>query len=225
MSDHDSSRETRQPAQPSRMLASVGAGALVASVALAVGLAVQAGDPATLPQAQAAPETSATSTTSTTSASSSAAASTSASSTSSSTTYTADKQGYVDTAARCDDKQTLMAYGRTAKSLVAICVNSDGGLEYRGVRLADKSSLAIPATRGSDGTLVADNDGVTYSVSPTVFLVSEGDTVIYRDSWIEFQQPRFPTGTTATSAGPTTTVSTTTVTVTSSVTPTSKPGG
>jgi hypothetical protein len=225
MSDHDSSQETRQPAQPSRMLASMGASAVVASVALAVGIVVQSGDPATLPQAQAAPATSTTSATSTTTASSSATASTSASSTSSSTTYTADKQGYVDTKARCDDKQTLMAYGRTAKSLVAICVNPDGGLEYRGVRLADKSSLAIPATRGSDGTLVADNDGVTYSVSPTVFLVSEGDTVIYRDSWIEFQQPRFPTGTTATSAGPTTTVSTTTVTVTSSVTPTSKPGG
>ena len=211
MSDHDSSRETRQSTQSSRMLASVGAAAVVASVAFAVGIAVQSGDPDTLPQAQAAP---ATSTTSTTTAASSSA-----------TTYTADKQGYVDTKARCDDKQTLMAYGRTAKSLVAICVNPDGGLEYRGVRLADKSSLAIPATRGSDGSLVANNDGVTYSVSPTVFLVSEGDTVIYRDSWIEFQQPRFPSGTSATSATPTTTVSTTTVTVTTSVTPTSKAGG
>lgn len=225
MSDHDSFRETRQPTQSSRMLASVGAAAVVASVAFAVGIAVQSGDLDTLPQAQAAPATSTTSTTSTTTASSSATASTSASSTSSSSTYTADKQGYVDTKARCDDKQTLMAYGRTAKSLVAICVNPDGGLEYRGVRLSDDSSLAIPATRGSDGSLVADNDGVTYSVSPTVFLVSEGDTVIYRDSWIEFQQPRFPTETTATSAGPTTTVSTTTVTVTTSVTPTPNAGG
>ena len=42
------------------------------------------------------------------------------------------------------------AYGRTAKSLVAICVNPDGGLEYRGVRLSDDSSLAIPASRGSE---------------------------------------------------------------------------
>ena len=56
------------------------------------------------------------------------------------------------------------------------------------MRLADESSLTIPASRGSDGTLIAENDGVTYSVSPKVFLVSEGDNVIYRDSWIEFQQ-------------------------------------
>ena len=214
MSEHDS--------RPVRLFASLGAGAAVGSAVLAVGIAVQAGPPDALPRAQAAPETSTTATTATTA---STAASTTAS-TSSAATYTADKQGYVNTAARCDDKQTLMAYGRTERSLVAICVNPDGGLEYRGVRLSDKSSLAIPATRGANGTLVASNDGVTYSVSPTVFLVSQGDSVIYRDSWIEFQQPRFSTGSSSSSAAqttPTTAASTTTVTVTA--TPTSKAGG
>ncbi len=204
------------PAHPSRLVASLGAGAAVASVALAVVIAAQAGTPDALPRAQAAPETSTTATTSATATTSSSAA-----------TYTADKQGYVDTAARCDDKQTLMAYGRTERSLVAICVDPDGALEYRGVRLSDKSSLTIPATRGANGTLVASNDGVTYSVSPTLFLVSEGDSVIYRDSWIEFQQPRFPAGTSSTATttvtSPTTAVSTTTVTVTA--TPTPKAGG
>ena len=59
--------------------------------------------------------------------------------------------------------------------------------------------------------------------------VSEGDTVIYRDAWIEFREPRFseetqkpaatstsPTSTSPTSTAPTTTVTTTTVTVTPS---------
>lgn len=218
MSEHDQ--------RPARLFASLGAGTALASVAVAVGLAVQAGPPDSLPRAQAAPETSTTATTSPTATTSSSATS------SSGATYTADRQGYVNTEARCDDKQTLMAYGRTERSLVAICVDPDGALEYRGVRLSDKSSLTIPATRGANGTLVASNDGVTYSVSPTVFLVSEGDNVIYRDSWIEFQQPRFPAGTpsatsspstTASATTPTTAVSTTTVTVTA--TPTSKAGG
>lgn len=134
-----------------------------------------------------------------------------------------------------------MAFGRTERSLVAICVDRDGGLEYRGVRLSDKASLSLPVTRGSDGTLIATNDGVTYSISPKVFLVSDGDNVIYRDSWIEFQQPKFSseTSTTSTSATPstsssptasstaqsTTSVSTTTVTVTPTATSTSRAGG
>jgi len=123
-----------------------------------------------------------------------------------------------------------MAYGRTERSLVAICVDRDGELQYRGVRLSDKASLELPVTRGADGVLIATNDGVTYSISPSMFLVSDGDNVIYRDAWIEFKQPSFSTATsTSSTEKPTTssspTVSTTTVTVTTSVTPTSKAGG
>ncbi|KDF02243.1 hypothetical protein Y900_025740 [Mycolicibacterium aromaticivorans JS19b1 = JCM 16368] len=144
--------------------------------------------------------------------------------------FTADSRGYVDTGARCDEKQTLMAYGRTSKSLVVICVNADGGLEYRGVRLSDNAPLHLPITRSSDGTLVAVNDGVTYAVSPTQILVSSGDDVIYKDSWIEFKaasfSPASTSGTASSSASATTTVSTTTVTVTTSATPTTtKPAG
>lgn len=123
-----------------------------------------------------------------------------------------------------------MAYGRTSKSLVVICVKADGGLEYRGVRLSDNAPpLHLPITRSSDGTLVASNDGVTYAVSPTQILVSSGDDVIYKDSWIEFKEASFspPTSTSSsasTSASATTTVSTTTVTVTSTPT-TTKPAG
>ena len=134
-----------------------------------------------------------------------------------------DEHGFVDSSARCTTSQTLMAYGRTSRALVVICVNSDGGLQYRGVRLSDGAALQMAAGRGSDGSIVAANDGVTYSVSPKALLVSEGDTVLYRDTWTDFQQPRFSGGSTptssttaATSAAPVTTtptVSTTTVTL------------
>ena len=134
-----------------------------------------------------------------------------------------DEYGYLNTAARCDDDQTLMAFGRTSRAMVAVCVDPDGELEYRGVRLSDQAAATLTATRADDGSIIATNDGVTYAISPTFFLVSEGDAVLYRDSWIEFHQPRFsgtPTTTTAASTAPTTaptvstpTVSTTTVTM------------
>ena len=137
--------------------------------------------------------------------------------------YSSDEYGYLETAARCDDDQTLMAFGRTSRAMVAVCVDPDGELEYRGVRLSDQAATTLSATRASDGSIIATNDGVTYAISPTFFLVSEGDSVLYRDAWIEFRQPRFsgtPTTTTAASTAPTTTptvstptVSTTTVTM------------
>lgn len=209
--------------QRSTLRAPLAAGAALAAAGLAVGVVVNSGSADTLPAAQAAPSTTSTTATTTTSAAS--------------PSYKTDAKGYVDTKARCDDSQIVMAYGRTEKSLVAVCVDPSGDLEYRGVRLSDNASLTLSASRGSDGTVIADNDGVTYSISPKVFLVSDGDSVIYRDSWIEFVQPGFngsstsatsttaTSTTTTTSGSATTTVSTTTVTVTTSVTPTSKAGG
>jgi len=178
--------------------------------AVAVGVAITVASPAPLPTASAAPAE-----------------------------PTSDELGYVGSAARCDATQTLMAYGRTSRALVVICVGPDGQLEYRGVRISDQAALSMAAARASSGTIIATNDGVTYAVSPTMLLVSEGDTVLYRDSWTEFHQPRFsggsaspaPTTTTTTSTAstptsssntPTTTVSTTTVTPTPT---TSKAGG
>ncbi len=157
----------------------------------------------------------------------------------SSPAYPSDGQGYTDSTARCDEGQTLMAYGRTSRALVTICVGPDGQLEYRGVRLSDNSSLTVSAGRASDGSIVATNDGVTYAVSPEMLLVSDGDTVLYRDSWVEFREPGFSgasstpetsseesppaeTSSAETSSAGTPTVSTTTVTVTAT---TSTPAG
>ena len=129
--------------------------------------------------------------------------------------YSSDEYGYLETAARCDDDQTLMAFGRTSRAMVAVCVDPDGELEYRGVRLSDQAAATLTATRASDGSIIATNDGVTYAISPTFFLVSEGAAVLYRDSWIEFRQPRF--------SGTPTTTSTSTTTTAASTAPTSTP--
>ena len=138
-----------------------------------------------------------------------------------------DEYGYLDSSARCDDDQTLMAFGRTSSAMVAVCVDPDGELEYRGVRVSDQAATAVSASRASDGTVIATNNGVTYALSPAMLLVSEGDNVLYRDPWIEFRQPRFsaapvtpsatpsatrPQAPTSTSSTPPT-VSTTTVTM------------
>jgi len=176
-------------------LAAAAVGAVAVGV-VAVGVAIAVASPALLPEASAAPAG-----------------------------PTSDELGYVGSAARCDDTQTLMAYGRTARALVVICVDPDGQLEYRGVRISDQAALSMAAARASSGTIIATNDGVTYVVSPTMLLVSEGDTVLYRDSWADFHQPRFSAGSTNTTPTTTPTSSTTptpssTTTATSSTTPT-----
>lgn len=194
------------------------AGAVLSSAALVAAAALTLAVHARMPEADAAPSTTPTTT-------SSAAPE---SDTGSGSDYPSDEYGFLDSAARCDDSQVLMSFGRTSRALVAICVDPAGDLEYRGVRLSDETSLTAPAGRASDGSVVATNNGVTYAVSPEMLLVSEGDTVLYRDSWLEFRQPRFsdepttsttPSTSTSTSTStdaPTTTVSTTTVTATPS---------
>lgn len=178
-----------------------------------ISLTAMAALAATLPDAAAEPSDGATPTPAAPSTTSTA-----------STTFRTDDRGYVGSAAQCDATQVAVAFGRTSRALVAICVNRDSSLQYRGVRLSDQASVSMPAGRTADGAIVATNDAVTYAVSPTMLLVSEGDSVLYRDAWVEFREPRFsgdspssPTstasGATTTTTAPTTTVSTTTVTL------------
>ena len=177
-----------------------------------ISLTAMAALAATLPDAAAEPSDGATPTPAAPSTTSTA-----------STTFRTDDRGYVGSAAQCDATQVAVAFGRTSRALVAICVNRDSSLQYRGVRLSDQASVSMPAGRTADGAIVATNDAVTYAVSPTMLLVSEGDSVLYRDAWVEFREPRFsgdsPSSPTSTASGattttaPTTTVSTTTVTL------------
>ncbi len=189
---------------------------LAAAATLAAGAVITLNAGAPAPTAVAAPSTPATTSTST------------------KPQFPSDDQGYLNSAARCDGGQTPLMFGRTSRSLVAVCVGPDGQLEYRGVRLSDEAGLTMAASRSADGAIVATNDDVTYSITPQALLVSEGDNVLYRDTWVEYNKPRLaesstsaspsastsssasaPSTTSAASSTPTTspTVSTTTVTL------------
>lgn len=235
MSDHmgsDHRRPDHKPVRRRRALVVAGPAGAVAAAVVAAGLVVAS--PPAPPEAAAAPATPTTSATAEASpeSSESSDAPTSTAAAAADAQYPRDARGFTGSAARCDQGQQLSAYGRTSRSLVVICADGDGDLEYRGVRLSDDAWLSIPAGRTADGSIVATNDGVTYSVSPTMFLVSEGDTVLYRDSWAEFGQPSPEEPAAAESdsqaddsSAATTTVKTTTVTVTTTAGPTSTAGG
>ena len=180
------------------------AGMLVAAATCAVGALITLTPAAPVPRAAAEPSTSPTSTSPTTTSASPAESE-----------FPSDDQGYLNSAARCDDGQTVMMFGRTSRSLVVVCVGPDGQLEYRGVRLSDQAGLTMAASRSADGAIVASNDDVTYSITPQTLLVSEGDTVLYRDSWSEYHKPGSPAGSTtaSTTAAPSTTTTTPTTTI------------
>lgn len=102
-----------------------------------------------------------------------------------------DEQGYIGTDAYCDSTQLAVAFGRTARSMVAICTLPEGGYEYRGVRISDEAGLTLDAKSNGNGIFVATNDDATYTVTPQQLLVTVGSKVIYRDTWVEYEQPRF----------------------------------
>jgi hypothetical protein len=116
--------------------------------------------------------------------------------------YATDSRGFVDSAARCPDGRSAVALGRTQRSLVVICTTSgDGPYEYRGVRISDGATMkaAVTATANS---FIAEPGSAVYTVTPETLSVVSGGKIIYRDTWIEYQQPRLnaENGSTAASA-------------------------
>jgi hypothetical protein len=126
---------------------------------------------------------------------------------------TTDGHGYVDSTARCSSPNTAAAFGSTDTSRVAICESPSGKYEYRGVRVRDGAKLVIPATQSSDGKYVAENDGITYTVSPSALVVSVGSEVIRTEPMVDYHGPETPITPTAST--------TPTVTSPASTTPTS----
>jgi hypothetical protein len=206
------------------LLMLAGLGALLATFVLFAGVVTHSGGGA-LPAADAAPDTSVTSTT-TTSTTPAGTATTSTTGTAGAT-FTTDTRGFVNTKAYCDDGQSAAAFGRTQRSLVVICVDSRGDYEYRGARVSDGAGLKATAKSTADG-FEASTDDAVYTVSPTELVVTAGDKVIYRDTWIAYQQqPRFTTETSgsATTTSTSATATTTPTTTTAATTSTSKPVG
>ncbi len=97
----------------------------------------------------------------------------------------ADSRGYVDSTARCAPPSTVVEFGSTGDSRVAICT-ADGQYQYRGVRVRDGARLILPATRNEDGAFVAENDGIEYMVAAKSLIISEGREVIREEPWVDF---------------------------------------
>jgi hypothetical protein len=204
-----------------------GLGALLAIVALFAGVVTRPGGDIPLPAADASPPTATSTTTTTTTTTSTTPTTTGTSTTTATATATvagADERGFVNSAARCDQGQTAVAFGRTQRSEVAVCTQTGDSYEYRGVRISDGATLTAAAEATGNGVFTATNDGAAYTVSPEDLVVTSGGKVIYRDTWTEYEAPSFAaehgTTTTSTSTPTTSTSSTSTSTSTTSATPT-----
>jgi hypothetical protein len=117
-----------------------------------------------------------------------------------------DDNGYVDSTARCNPPATVVLFGSTESSRVAICKTAGGQHEYRGVRVRDGAKLIVPAAQSGDG-FVADNDGITYTVTSKSLVISVGDKVIREETMVDFHQsgtPAMPAGPPPTTTTPTT---------------------
>lgn len=111
-----------------------------------------------------------------------------------------DALGFVDSTARCAAPDTAVAFGSTATSRVAICKTSSGKYEYRGVRISDGAKLVVPASASSDGGYVGESDGITYTVTSSSLVVSQGNQVIRREPMVYFHGPKTTAAAPGTSA-------------------------
>jgi hypothetical protein len=99
-----------------------------------------------------------------------------------------DGQGYIDSTARCTAPDTMVVFGHTAGSRIAICRDADDGYEYRGVRVRDGARLIAPATRSSDGAFTASNDGIDYMVTSRALVISADEKVIRDEPMVDFHR-------------------------------------
>jgi hypothetical protein len=101
-----------------------------------------------------------------------------------------DTLGFVDSGARCAAPSTAVAFGSTANSRVAICKNAAGQYGYHGVRISDGAKLIASASASPDGSYVAKQDGVTYTVTSSALVVSDANGVIRRESMVSYHGPK-----------------------------------
>lgn len=133
-----------------------------------------------------------------------------------------DSRGYVESTARCASPATAVIFGSTDSSRVAICQQSDGSYQYRGVRVRDGARLVLPATATGDG-YVAKNDGLSYTVTSDSLVISSGSKVIRDEQLFDVHEPgrtAQPTVTSSTTtSGTTSTAPTSTSATRTSTTP------
>ena len=98
-----------------------------------------------------------------------------------------DDRGFVNSFARCDGPQTLVALGRTQESAIAICAATDGQYVYKGVRLSSGTTLSLGGVTLTPNGFAARNDSVVYTVAPNELLITSGNTVLAREPMLGYQ--------------------------------------
>lgn len=124
-----------------------------------------------------------------------------------------DDRGFVDSTARCAAPDTAVVFGRTASSRVAICKDPSGQYEYRGVRVSDGAKLVASAKPNGSGGFVAEQDGISYTVTSNALIISSGRQEIRQEPMVDFHGTGVgatpaPTSTTSTATSSTATPST-----------------
>jgi hypothetical protein len=107
-----------------------------------------------------------------------------------------DTGGYLDSTARCTAPDTAVLFGSTKTARVAICKTAAGAYEYRGVRVSDGAKLIAAADQTSSDTYVINNDGVTYTVTPTALSVTANGDTFRTETWTDFHAPASPAAST-----------------------------
>ena len=103
-----------------------------------------------------------------------------------------DDNGFVNSTARCAPPSTAVVFGSTDTSRVAICKTADGNYEYRGVRISDGAKLIVSAKASGDGTFVAENGGIGYTVTAKSLVLREGNKVIREEPMVDFHGQQAP---------------------------------
>lgn len=137
-------------------------------------------------------------------------------------TPSSDGKGYIDSTARCVSPDVAVVFGSTASSRIAICRDSAGAYEYRGVRVRDGAKLIAPASLTSKG-FVAESDGGTYTVSASALEVTYGGTVLRDEPMVDFHGTVPAASASASTAPGTSSAATATATVTATATATPAP--
>lgn len=98
-----------------------------------------------------------------------------------------DDRGFVNSFARCDGPQSLVALGRTENSAVAICAAADGQYVYKGVRPSRGTTLRVDGVAFTADGFEARNDGIVYIVSAHELVITSGNTVLTREPMVTYQ--------------------------------------
>jgi len=98
-----------------------------------------------------------------------------------------DAQGFVGVPqARCNNTNSAIAVGRTAESLVVVCEAGIGRLYYKGIRVADGTSIEIDDPVASGNGFTAANGAVQYSISPDSLVITEGSALLGEEPMVQY---------------------------------------